>query len=148
LTLLALTRLHGNVLKGNWGVVFYVDDKATDRQQDALVQAWTGKLGGPLADLAPLIGGVVGSGRAPIDSEIRDGRGTLTVGRAVEAELSPSGEAAGHAATPHDYVCVALPGDRVEAGTAKRYGIDARNYGVSLDLEDQTVVHGGFRFEG
>ena len=148
LTLLALTHLHGNVLKGNWGVVFYVDDKATDQQQEALLNAWTGKLGGPLADLAQLIGQVAGVERAPIDFQIQNGKGTLKVGQAVEAELAPSEEAAGHPATPHDYVCIALPGDRAEAGQARRYRIDAQNYGVNLNLEDQTVVHGGFRFEG
>ena len=46
----------GNVLKGNFRVVRYVDDKASAAQEAALLRAFRGELGGPLADLAGLVG--------------------------------------------------------------------------------------------
>src|SRR4029434_9457928 len=52
LTLATLNHIPGNILKGNWRILVFVDDKATSQQKEALVAAFTGKLGGPIADLA------------------------------------------------------------------------------------------------
>src|SRR5213594_3231634 len=46
-TVAVVTHIPGNVLKGNWKVALFVDDKASDEQNQALLDAWTGKLGGP-----------------------------------------------------------------------------------------------------
>ena len=59
LTLALLAHIPGNILKGNWRAVVFVDDKATSEQEDALLKVWTGELGGPVADLAQLVGEVV-----------------------------------------------------------------------------------------
>src|SRR3712207_1004376 len=58
-TLASLTYIPGNVLQGNWKTVVFVDDRATDEQQEALLKVFTGQLGGPLEDFAQLIGEVV-----------------------------------------------------------------------------------------
>jgi hypothetical protein len=54
---------------GNWRVGVFIDDGATDAQFDALVQVFSGQLGGPMAGLAPLIGEMLGVQRAAIDLE-------------------------------------------------------------------------------
>jgi hypothetical protein len=51
LTLALAAFIPENVLKGDWRVVVFVDDKATPQQQEALLNVWTGKLGVPVADL-------------------------------------------------------------------------------------------------
>src|SRR5947209_13022845 len=48
LSIAVSTHIPGNILKGNWQAKFYVDDKATEEQQDALLSVFTGKLGGPI----------------------------------------------------------------------------------------------------
>ncbi len=53
LTLALAVHIPGNVLKGGWKVVAFVDSAATPRQKEAILAAHTGRLGGPLADLAP-----------------------------------------------------------------------------------------------
>ena len=58
-TLAIVAHLPGNILKGNWRVAVYIDDKASDQQMDALLKVYTGKLGGPIADIAKLVGEVV-----------------------------------------------------------------------------------------
>src|SRR5713226_6829784 len=96
LTIAMSTHIPGNILKGNWRVLVYVDDKATPAQQDALVSVSTGKLGGPIADLAALMGEVVGVERVPITFTVDKGKGTLIIGQRVKAELvtltGPKGE--------------------------------------------------------
>lgn len=84
-----LNHFEGNILNGNWKVLFAVDDKATQQQQDALVSAWTGKLGGPLADLAGLMGEIVGVERAPFAFEVSEGKGSVKIGAIAEAEMEP-----------------------------------------------------------
>jgi len=53
--------------EGNWRVGVFIDDGATAAQFDALVQVFSGQLGGPMAGLAPLIGEMLGVQRAAID---------------------------------------------------------------------------------
>jgi hypothetical protein len=61
LNLVMICHIPGNVLAGNWKVVALVDERGTQEQRDALLSAFTGKLGGPLADLwEALIGEVKG----------------------------------------------------------------------------------------
>src|SRR3989442_13320600 len=83
-TFTILTHIPGNILAGNWRIVVYVDDGASDEQQQALLDVWTGKLGGPVADLAQLVGEgmAVGRGRATLRGE--GGRGTLMNGARIQ----------------------------------------------------------------
>ena len=66
-TFTILTHIPCNILDGNWRVVVYVDDGATDEQQQGLLDVWTGKLGGPIADLAQLVGEVMAVTPGPAD---------------------------------------------------------------------------------
>jgi hypothetical protein len=76
----ALAHIPGNILQGNWKAVIYVDEKATDEQQEALLKVFTGELGGPVADLAQLIGEVVAVEREPITFTVEQGEGSVRVG--------------------------------------------------------------------
>jgi hypothetical protein len=46
----------GPMAEGNWSVAAYIDQRANDRQTEALGAIFTGAAGGPMAQLAPLIG--------------------------------------------------------------------------------------------
>ena len=67
----------------------YLDEGTSDAQQEALVDLYSGKLGGPVAELAKLVGEVVSVERAPIRFDVNEGRGTLTIGDVSHAELEP-----------------------------------------------------------
>src|SRR5918999_4860226 len=79
----------GNILEGNWRIVVFLDEDATDEQEQALLDVWTGKLGGPIADLAQLVGEVVAVERVPITFTVEEGNGTLTIGDLAEARMAP-----------------------------------------------------------
>src|ERR1044072_7007740 len=51
---------------GNWRVGVLVDERASDEQMQKLAAVFGGQLGGPMAGLAPLLGGVVGGAKGPI----------------------------------------------------------------------------------
>jgi hypothetical protein len=75
ITLAMLAHIPGNILQGNWRVMAYMDEKATEDQEEALLNVFTGKLGGPIADMANLVGEAVGVERVPITTAVEGGRG-------------------------------------------------------------------------
>lgn len=145
-TFALVAHIPGNVLKGNWRAVAYVDDKASSQQQEALLNVWTGKLGGPVADLAQLVGEVVAVERVPITFSVEGGKGTLKIGGSVEAELAPLQGTTG-ATTLHDSVFSSIPGSPAYVSKAAVYRANAPSLGLNIDIQDHSAVQGSFRFE-
>jgi hypothetical protein len=79
LTLVLAVHIPGNVLAGNWRAVVFVDDKASAAQEAAILEVYSGKAGGPIAELVKLVGEVVAVRRAPIAFDVVKGKGTFTV---------------------------------------------------------------------
>ena len=67
-TLAVLAHIPGNVLKGNWRPVVFVDDQATTAQEESLLAVWTGKKGAPWPTWSSWWGEVAGVERAPSSS--------------------------------------------------------------------------------
>jgi hypothetical protein len=88
-TIAAAFHIPGNVLKGGFRAAIYIDDGASDQQQEAILEVYAGKRGGPVAELAKLIGEVVSIERVPITFAVNEGRGTLRIADAGFAELAP-----------------------------------------------------------
>jgi hypothetical protein len=141
-----LLHLPGNVLQGNWRIVVYVDDKTNDAQQEALLKALTGKLGGPLADIAHLVGEVVGVERAAISFEFEQGNGRLRVGPAIEATMQSLRGATGRPMTMHDTVFTTIPGSAMYVGKAPMFRVNVSQHGFNIDLQGHSSVQGVFRF--
>ena len=146
LTLGLLAHIPGNVLKGNWRAVVYVDEKATSQQEEALLNVWTGKLGGPVADLVQLVGEVVGVERAPITFTVEKGRGTVKIGDSIEAEMVPLQGATG-VTTLNDSAFSSIPGSPAYVGKAPKYRASSPALGLNINLTDHNSVQGSFRFE-
>jgi len=141
-----LLHIPGNVLQGNMRIVVYVDDKATDQQQEAILNALTGKLGGPLADIAQLVGEVAGVERAAITFEAEQGKGRLQVGPAIEADMESLQGATGQPMTMHDTVFTTIPGSPHYVGKAPMFRVNAPQYGFSIDLQNHSSIQGPFRY--
>lgn len=145
-TLALLAHIPGNVLEGNWRVVVYVDDGASDEQQQAMLDVWTGKLGGPVADLAQLVGEVMAVERAPILFHVEGVRGTIKIGDTVEAQMAPFQGATGESTALHDSIFTTIPGSPAFVGKAALYKAHDEEHGFDIDLQDHNAVQGSFRF--
>jgi hypothetical protein len=145
-TFVLLAHIPGNILEGNWRVVAYVDDGATDEQQQVLLDVWTGKLGGPIGDLAQLVGEVIAVEKVPITFKVEGAAGTLKVGDAVEAKLQPFKGATGESTALHDSIFTTIPGSPAFVGKAENYKVTAPEHGFQIDLHDHNAVQGSFRF--
>ena len=94
LTLAVNVFIPGNPLEGNWRAQLYVDERASPEQEAALLGVFTGKQGGPVADLAALVGEVVKIERAPIVFAVHEGKGTLRIGDTTEARWNRTADRA------------------------------------------------------
>jgi len=146
LTIAISGHIPGNILKGNWQVLVYVDEQATQAQQDALLSVWTGKLGGPIADLAALIGEVVGVERVPITFTVQGGKGILLLGQRVRAELVPFTGPTGEATTLHESIFSTIPGSPAYVSRAEHFSSKVPEIGHDLSLQNHNAVQGSFRF--
>ena len=147
LALASMAHIPGNILQGNITGVFFVDERATPEQEEALVKVWTGKLGGPLADLAQLYSDVRIE-RAPITFTVDEGKGTLRVGSVVEAEMQPYKGPTGETTTLNESVFSTIPGSPAFVAKASRYRRNAAAYGLKdIALEDHNAIQGYFRME-
>jgi len=147
LTFAVLVHLPGNALAGNWRAIAFVDDKASEAQEQALLSVYTGKQGGPVADLAALVGEVVGVERAPITFDLGKGKGQLKIGSFVDAEMEPFEGATGQRTTLCDAVFSVIPGAPAYVGRAPKLKASGPALGLNLDLQGQSAVQGAFRFD-
>ena len=73
--------------EGNWRVGMFMDERASDEQTEKLGGIFSGQMGGPLANVAPLIGENLGMEVASIE-HIDDGlRHRVKVGDAIDVEI-------------------------------------------------------------
>ena len=148
ITIAMLAHIPGNIMKGNWRVVVYMDEKATAQQEEALLNVFTGKLGGPIADMASLVGEVVAVKRVPISADVVEGKGTIKIGQAVEAEMAPFVGATGQPTALHDTMFTTVPGSPAYAGKASYYRANEPDLGLNINLEGHNAVQASFHFEG
>jgi len=131
----------GNVLTpGSWRVAMFIDDRATDEQFDAIRAAFRGELGGPLADLAGLVGEVVAVERAPVTHETRGGEGVLEMGDALSSRMHPYTGPDGKTTTLRDSVFSTVPGSPAYVAVADHFRVDLPQYGMKWSFEGRNAI--------
>ncbi len=130
--------LPGNVFDGNVKLLVLVDERAADAQQDALLTAFTGKEGGALADLAALIGEVVGVQRAAIEFDVAKGSGRFRVGALFEGEVEGFRSLAGNPTMLSDAVVAPVLGSPAYPGKVVRYQMGEADHGMQFTGRQST----------
>ena len=146
-TIALIAHVPGNILQGNWRAAVYVSDNATPAQEEAILNVYTGKLGGPVADLVKLVGEVVSVERAPITFDVQGGKGTLKIGDAGYAELEPYQGAMGGTTTLSNTVFSTVPGAPVFVGKSPRYRSKNEKLGIDLDMKNHNALQSTFAFD-
>jgi hypothetical protein len=147
LTLGFTVHIPGNVLKGNWRAVVHIDQRATKEQEQALLDVYSGKHGGPIADLVQLIGEVVAVERSPITFEVKEGKGTLRIGTVADCEMEPFCGPNGAVTTLHDSIFSTIPGSPAYVAKATRFKMNNPALGQKIDLKDHNAIQGRFVFQ-
>jgi hypothetical protein len=140
-----VAKIPGNVLQGNWKVAMFIDDRASDEQMQAMVDAYSGKLGGPLADLAGLIGEVVDVQRAPISHELVAGKGTIKVGDFIDSGMEPYRAPDGETITTlRDSVFSTVPGSPAYVAKADHLRVKLPQYGMEWSFEGRNAIQADY----
>lgn len=150
LSLVGIAHIPGNILEGNIRQLLYVNDTASDEQADAILAAFRGELGGPLADLADLVSEVVGVERAPIKHEIVEGAGRLTIGangEKVSAAMHPYTGPDGTTTTLHNSIFSTVPGSPAYVGVADSQKIDIPEHGYQWSYEKKNAIQSDWKLD-
>ena len=147
LSLVAITQIPGNIRAGNWRMVLYVDANATPEQRQALIDAWGGTLGGPLADLAQLVGERIAVHSAPIDYYVRDGKGTLRVGEIAAVEMTPFTAPDRRTTTPHDTPFSTIADGPKLTGKATHHRVRIPEHNMTWEFSGRNATQSTFRFQ-
>jgi hypothetical protein len=146
-TIAAVAHVPGNILEGNWTAAIFVDENASEEQEKALLKVYTGQAGGPVAELAKLIGKVVSVERAPIKFTVSEGKGELAIGENYYALLEPYRNATGALTTLSDTVFSTVPGAPVFVGKAPSYRSRNEAIGINVDIKNHNALQSTFVFD-
>jgi len=147
LTIAAIVYIPGNVLDGNWKAAIYVDEKATDEQNDAILSVWTGEAGGPVAELVQLVGEVVSAERIAIQFEVKGGAGTLKIGEIGFAEMETYKSATGETTTLTNTIFSTVPGAPAYISKASIFRAKNEAVGVDQDISGYNAIQSDFVFD-
>lgn len=146
LSFVGVVFIPGNILEGDFTQVVFIDDNASEEQEQAMLDAFTGKLGGPLADLAELVSEVKAVKRASISHQISEGKGTLRVGDgAIFAEMEPYRGPDGSETTLHNSIFSTVPGSPAYVGKASKYSVDVPEHGMTWSFEGRNAIQSDWK---
>jgi hypothetical protein len=138
----------GNVLAGNWQVAALVDERGTEVQRNALLDAFTGQLGGPLGDLwEALIGEVRGVEFVPISHQVDGGKGMLSIPGLVETDMEPYRGPDGTVTTLQNSVFSTVPGSPAFLAKARVSKVNLPQYGMTWEYEGKNAIQSEWKME-
>jgi hypothetical protein len=148
LTLVNIVHIPGNILAGNWRAVRYLDAKGTQEQRDAMFDLFSGKLGGPLADLAALVGEELDVRVAPIEYSLLEGHGRIEIDGVLRAEMEPFKGPDGQTTKLVDSIFSTIPGSPAYVAKASANRVDLPEFNLTWEYTGRNAIQGKFRFEG
>ena len=135
----------GNVQTvGSWRQVFVIDARASGEQGAAILAAYQGELGGPLADLARLVRETRGVERALIDYSISRGRGLFRAGELVRVSVTPYTDANGVGTTLWDSQMAGAPRAPAFIARADRHTVSLPGYALDWTFAGRSAIQSDY----
>jgi hypothetical protein len=154
LNIIALGSFNGNIWDGQTKstMAIFLDERANDRQREALQMIFGGRVGGWPGQFASTVGEMRGLEFAPIDFQVADDLGSWSA--SIAGKIASSAEAIGGPTTP--------PGQRVQVhnaggcetgpGGVATYGKSTADkadaFGFKWNRKGQSSKHIGFDWSG
>ncbi|MFT5975744.1 MAG: hypothetical protein ACI9YO_001923 [Gammaproteobacteria bacterium] len=134
----------GNMKDGNWKVALYVDERANEAQNLALMGIFSGQAGGHIANLGPLISEVLGARSAAIRLDTSAGNFSFSVDGVGSAEALAIEGQGGGAVTVAGHPLAISPGETAIVGRASKFEID--DHGFTLDMKGKAALSAPFSY--
>lgn len=90
-----IARAPGPMIEGSWTVALYLDERASEEQQQALGAIFSGQAGGTMGTFAPLIGDVLGIRTVPITYAVEGKRRSVEIPDVMHLAVQPVPSAMG-----------------------------------------------------
>ena len=131
---------------GGQQVYVFVDEGADDEQYQTLVDTFTGRNGGPLGELARLMGALEGQERAPIQLVSRGNFITVTVGRVISGDAGVIRGGDGEITVLEHGRLSEVLGTPAEVGLSTALRIDVGQAGPSVEVKGRAAMRGAFTY--
>lgn len=136
----------GPMAEGNWKVVLYLDERASDSQHEALGSIFGGQAGGHPELLGSMIGEVLGVERMPIDFLIEQGRRHLRIGESAAAEIFAIEGQGGEEVVIRKHPLAVAPGQ--DLIVAQSRSLRHQSHGINMDVSERTAYYSPFSYAG
>ncbi len=136
----------GNMIEGNWTVAMYVDDQASEEQRQALQTILGGQVGGHPANLAELIGEILGVRAVPVQFETDGKRHTLRIGEVGEATTNDEAGTDGREVTVNNPPFSVAPGFPLVL--TRSQNLRYRDYDYDWEISERNGFISPFAYAG
>ena len=133
-----------HMLKGGFKVALYVDDRANSEQRDALAAVFSGKAGGHLSALGPLIAEVLGVKAVPIQYEENGRKRRLSIPGIAESEIAALSGQGGAEVTVNNHPFTVVPG--FPAVVSKSTSVTYRDHGFNWQISEKNGFYSPFTY--
>lgn len=82
-----MVEIPGRMAEGNWKVAVYVDERASAKAYNGLLQILSGQAGGTTGLFTMLVSEIIGAERAPVQIERDGARRSIMIGRKIQGEI-------------------------------------------------------------
>ena len=139
LSFIVVLRAPGPMAEGNITVGLIVDQRATDKQAEAIGAIATGAAGGPMAAIAPLVGKVAGMEKRPIRFAIDGMQRIVSAGELVDQAC----EGVPGPARPGEPIYLDNVGHPVSSRLALAKATRSRIHAFGIDWDDSSGTRNG-----
>lgn len=146
LTWLEVFQSPGHQLKGGTNKLVYVDRGASLDQLSALRDAFHGRLGGPLAELAELTGEWLGVAQAEVACDVTQGGGRIAVAGKLRVVMSPRRGPDDTPTTLRDAFFSTVPGAPAWVAKASELTVVIPEHGLQFAFEGRSAIQSDFRY--
>jgi hypothetical protein len=128
-----------------WRAALYLDQKASEKQKDALTRIFTGQAGGHPGRLVSHIGDVLGIKTVPIEYKADGKRRTLKIADVGEAQIEAiEGQGGGEVTIDAHPFCIA-PGYKVVV--AKSGKLNYQDHGLHWEISGKNGYFSPFTYQ-
>ncbi len=135
----------GHMLQVKWQAALYLDEKASEAQKNALTQIFGGQAGGHPANIAALIGQVLGVSSKKLDYKANGRKRSLEIDGVSTAEIEAIEGQGGAEVTITNHPFAVAPG--YPAVQAKSKQISYHDYGMNWEISGKNGFYSPFAYQ-
>jgi hypothetical protein len=136
----------GTMVETKWRAALYLDERASDRQKQALTRIFAGKAGGHPEALASFVEDVLGVASVRIDYRAEGKRRSVVIPNIVDAEIEAiEGQGGGEVRVSGHPLCI-VPGEPAVVAKSKR--LDYTDHHMTWSISDGNGFYSPFAYRG